>query len=129
MFVQTLLPQGWLATCPLYLLTTGQKGGPLVIQHCARRVLCCRYQLSSTKERLRVPHSGLPLFTKVNVGEHRKGSLSLTRSPKFCAGVCVLNDVACCRKPPKFKKQKPLYIVAQEMYTLFTHQYLWNKCK
>jgi len=110
--MQTLLPQVWLATCPPYLLTTGQKSGPLVIQHCARRVLCCRYQLSSTKERLRVPHSGSSLFTKVNVGEHRKGSLSLTRNPKSSVPEYVfLNEVVCSWKFPQLKKKthKPMY--------------------
>lgn len=109
MFVQTLLPQGWLATCPPYLLTTGQRGGPLVIQHCARRVLCCRYQLSGTKERLRVPHSGPPLFTKVNVGEHRKGSLSLTRNSEVQRWSTCLKWSRMLSKTPTVKKHKPIY--------------------
>jgi hypothetical protein len=80
--VQTLLPLGWHASCPPYAFINRTKGRTAGHSTLRSNGFVLSVQLSSRKETLCVPHSGPPLFTKVNVGQHHKGSLSLTRNSK-----------------------------------------------
>ena len=53
----------------------------------------------------------------------------LEDSHKCSATFCLISDPDACLEWDCLTYQIIAYKVAQKMYTLFTHQYLWNKFK